>query len=249
MRKEDAVPVPKMLIPSSNMKERFCAQKNSFKSCQRWPMKMTDIRGVGVFWCRCSHVSMIEVPILPAILRIDDKKSQCNCNKDSQQAQTDLVLTHTLFYFLCDLSDAWTAVCSSVDLSILWLPLPSFSSLCYYALDTLLSWVCFGLVDVWGWYQKPLWVATISSTIILIISETINHTAASNAARSKHMNEKVHWASFNFFIHSLFRKSPHSPAPLACCTIIPCNHSWASIFLFLWSLVCLPMMLWSPAVD
>jgi hypothetical protein len=27
MRKEDAVPVPKMLIPSSDMKERFCAQK------------------------------------------------------------------------------------------------------------------------------------------------------------------------------------------------------------------------------
>jgi hypothetical protein len=27
MRKEDAVPVPEMLIPSSNMKEKFCAQK------------------------------------------------------------------------------------------------------------------------------------------------------------------------------------------------------------------------------
>jgi len=65
-------------------------------------MKMTDIRGVGVFWCDVLMCLVIELPILPAILKIDDKKSQCNCNKNSQQAQTDLVLTHRLSYFLRD---------------------------------------------------------------------------------------------------------------------------------------------------
>lgn len=83
----------KNVDPFLQHERKILCTKNTFKS---WHMRC---RCVSVW---CSHVSMIEVPILPAILKIDDKKSQCNCNKDSQQAQTDLVLTHRLFYFLCD---------------------------------------------------------------------------------------------------------------------------------------------------
>ncbi len=156
---------------------------------------------------------------------------------------------HIGFPTLCMTSDAWTAVCSSVDLSIfgfLFRVFPVCATMLFTPswVEFALGWLTFedGTKSPCGWqqFQAPSSSSSVKQYITL---------QQANAARSKHMNEKVHWASFKFFIHSLFRKSPHSPSPLPCCTIIPCNHSWASIFLFLWSSVCLPMMLWSPAVD